>query len=346
MKSPYEDTYLRQQALKLIELQCQGKFLATSRDPESGAPPLPTLQDLGLRRARYPYDYEADWGRFKMDYAAGVLALTEGRPPDAWLPQSLIQLVTAVVHPGHISLRVEDGHDPGFTLDLPAQESDYRTLRQVNAILSAERQPFVAWRLEWPEDEDALQVIAIANESAMIFASSAIWSLEDSQLVAALVASPSKELLTAIRATLANNSNKAWITIKSASENAFLRGAKRGFVQISASLAKTNAMGTAVVLLHPLAGNPQEQSAEYFYVAAAPCESFADKFSQRLALAIPWPTQPDWAEYLLQAGQEAGLVELLPNLGPDFAAAVRVCKDDAGWGTVIEQGLKAQILSI
>ena len=44
----------------------------------------------------------------------------------------------------------------------------------------------------------------IANDSAMIFGSSAVWSPDDSQLVAALAASPSKELLTAIRATLAN----------------------------------------------------------------------------------------------------------------------------------------------
>jgi hypothetical protein len=346
MNSPYEDTYLRQQALKLIELQRQGKFLASPRDPESGAPLLPSLQDLCLRRARYPYDYEADWGRFKMDYAAGVLVLTEGRPPEAWLPQPVIQLATAVVHPGHVSLLTEDGSDPGLTLDLRQEESDYRTLRQVNVILSSERQPFMVWKLEWPQAENALEVIAIANDSAMIFASSAIWSPEDSQLVAALVASPSKELLTAIRATLANNNNKSWITLKSASESAYLRGAKRGFVQVSASLAKTNAVGTAVVLLHPLAGNPQEESAEHFYVTATPSESFADKFSQRLALAIPWPTQPTWAEYLLTAGQEAGLVELLPNLGPDFAAAMRICKDEAGWQAIIAQGLQSKAISI
>ena len=346
MKSPHEDTHLRQQVLKLIELQRQGKFLATPRDYESGAPPLPTLQDLGLRRARYPYDYEADWGRFKMDYPSGALVLVEGAPPDEWLPQPLLQAVTALVHPGHVSLLTEDGSDPGLALEIRQEESDYRFLRRINAILAAERQPYVCWRLEWPQDENALEVISIANESALVFASSAVWSPEDGQLVAALVASPSKELLTAIRATLANNSSKGWITVKGASENAFLRGAKRGFVQVAASLAKTNAQGTAAVLLHPLAGNPQEESAEFFYVVATPAESLPDKFGERLALAIPWPTQPGWSEYLLDAGQEAGLVQLLPVLGPDFSAAVRVCKDDAGWGNLIEQGLKAQTISV
>jgi hypothetical protein len=138
------------------------------------------------------------------------------------------------------------------------------------------------------------------------------------QLVAALVASPTKELLTAIRATLANNNSKGWITVKGGEHNAFLKGAKRGFIHVSASLAKANAAGVACALLHPLTGNPQEEAAEFFNVVVTPSERLSRKFGERLALSISWPTQAEWSEYLLTAGQEAGLVQLLPAAGPDF----------------------------
>jgi len=59
MNPQFEDTSLRKQALTLIDLQRQGKFLVSTRNPESDAP-LPTLKEFGLRRGRYPIDYEAD----------------------------------------------------------------------------------------------------------------------------------------------------------------------------------------------------------------------------------------------------------------------------------------------
>jgi len=346
MKSPFEDTRLRQQTLKLIEFQRQGKFLASPNDPEQDAPPIPTIKELELRRARYPYDYEADWGRFKMDYSASALILINGIPPVEWTPQPVLQLATAIVHPDCITLRDEDGRDPGMALDLRQEESDYRFLRRINALLRSDRQTYVVWKLEWPEDDAALETLSIANDSAMIFASSAVWSPDDSQLVAALAASPSKELLTAIRATLANNNGKGWISIKGRSHNAYVRGAKRGFIHVSSSLAKANAAGTSAALLHPLSGNPQEEREDHFYVIAAPGEALPVKFNERLALAIAWPTQPAWAEYLLQAGQEADLVQPLPIAGPDFAAAVRVVKDDTGWEAVISQGLKSGAITL
>lgn len=58
MKSPFEDSRLRQQTLKMIEFQRQDKFLASPNDPEQDAPPIPTIKELGLPRARHPYDYE------------------------------------------------------------------------------------------------------------------------------------------------------------------------------------------------------------------------------------------------------------------------------------------------
>ena len=346
MKSTFEDTRLRQQALKIIDLQRQGKFLASPNDPETDAPPIPTVKELGLRRASYPYDYEAGWGRFKMDYSASALILVNGIPPAEWTPQPVLQLATAIVHQDYIALRTEDGSDPGLAFDLGQEESDYRFLRRINALLRSEHQAFVVWKLEWTEVDTALETLSIANDSAMIFASSAVWSPDDSQLVAALAASPSKELLTAIRATLANNGSKGWISIKGRSLNAYVRGAKRGFIHVSSSLAKANAAGTSAALFHPLSGNPQEECADHFYVVVAPGETLLAKFGERLALAIAWPTKTDWVEYLLQAGQEAGLVQPLPIAGPDFAAALRVVKNDTGWEGVISQGLMSGVIQI
>ena len=345
MKSPYEDTHLRTQVQKLIDLQRQGKFLASPRD-DTDAPPIPTIAELGLRRSRYPYDYEADGERFKMDYPAFALILVEGTPPPEWTPQPQVQLATAVIHPDCVNLHLEDGSDPGLSLDLRPEGSDYHFLRRVNAALRADRQSYVCWRLEWVTDENALDVLSIANESALVFASSAVWSPEDGQLVAALVASPTKELLTAIRATLANNNSKGWVTVKGGEHNAFLRGAKRGFVHVSTPLAKANAAGVACALLHPLTGNPQEEAAEHFYVVVTLSERLSRKFGERLALSISWPTQGEWSEYLLTAGQEAGLVQLLPAAGLDFTAAVRVVKDDTAWQEIITTGLKAGAINI
>jgi len=346
MKSPFEDNTLRKQICTLIDLQYQGKFLVSTRNPESDAPPLPTLKELGLRRGRYPIDYEANWGRFKIDYANSVLVLIDGTPPAELLPQPRLQLATAIIQASSITLRAEDGSDPGLAFELHQAESDYRFIRRINALLRADRQPYIVWKLEWAEDQNELEPISIANDSALIFASSAVWSPEDHQLVAALIASPTRELLTALRATLANHHGKGWITVKGGSHSAYLHGAKRGFLHVSSQLAKANAVGVTSVLLHPLSGNPQEETEEYFYVVATPGETLAGKFAERLALAIAWPTRPEWAAYLLQAGQEAKLIQNLPVAGPDFAAALRVSRDEAGWQAVITQGLKSGALTI
>ena len=346
MQSPFEDHRLHQQTLKIIDLQRQGRFLASPIEPEQDALPLPSVKELGLRHARYPYDHEADWGRFKMDYGAFALVLVEGAPPAEWADQPILQPATAVVQPDCIGLRLEDGRDPGLALDLCQEETGYRFLRRINALLRADRQPYVVWRIERADDAAVLEALSIANDSAMIFAASAVWSPDDSQLVAALAASPSKELLTAIRATLANHNSKGWITIKGRLHNAFVRGAKRGFLHASSNLARADAAGTAAVLLHPLYGNPGEEGEDHFYVVTASGEALTEKFSERLALAIPWPTQPAWADYLLRSGQEAGLVQQLPVAGPDFTAALRVVKDEAGWQAVISGGLKSGALTI
>jgi hypothetical protein len=180
----------------------------------------------------------------------------------------------------------------------------------------------------------------------MLFASSAIWDNDEQQLVAAQVVTTSQELLKAIKATLANNGNKNYLTVKTPEDNAFLKGAKRGYVSVNNNLSGANAEGTVTALLHPLSGDPQANAAEHFYIVVAPDENISQKFAERLDLAIPWPIQPEWSEYLLEAGQEAELVQVLPGSGKDFAAGLRVAKNESKWQQIIANGLKAGRISI
>jgi hypothetical protein len=203
----------------------------------------------------------------------------------------------------------------------------------------------VVWQLDEAEGETP-PVIRIANDSAMVFASSAIWSLQDQQLVAAQVVTTSQELLKAIKASLANNNSKSTLTVKTPDDSAYLKGARKGYVAIANNLSQANAEGTVTALLHPLSGDPQGNAAEHFFLVVSPGEDLAQAFAERLDLAIPWPLQPEWAEYLLEAGKRAGLVEVLPSSGDDFAAALRIEKNESLWREVIAASLKKGYIAI
>ncbi len=205
--------------------------------------------------------------------------------------------------------------------------------------------PVVVWELD--EDKgDTPPVIRITNDSAMLFASSAIWDNDEQQLVAAQVVTTHQELLKAVKATLANNGGKNYLTVKSPDGDAFLRGARRGYVTVSNSMTGANAEGTVTALLHPSRGDPQANAAEHFYLVVAPDENISQKFAERLDLAIPWPIQSEWSDYLLEAGQEAELVQVLPASGKDFAAGLRVVKNESKWHQVIANGLQAGQITI
>ena len=101
------------------------------------------------------------------------------------------------------------------------------TLQVLNQTLATEQIPVVVWQLDEAEGETP-PVIRITNDSAMVFASSAIWSPIDQQLVAAQVVTTSQDLLKAIKATLANNNTKSYLTVKTPDDSAYLKGARQG----------------------------------------------------------------------------------------------------------------------
>ena len=338
------DERLKQRAESAIALQAQGHFIVDSRKE------LPIHSLDGLRYSqdrdevgRY-YDYETLWGKFS--YATtdrNLLVLQKGSPPSELLPQPRLELATATVHTGYASI-----HNNGSSFDLDFQTRDrfsWETLRLINQTLAAEQIPVVVWQAEQAA-EKVPPIIRITNDSAMLFASSAIWDDDEQQLVATQVVTTSQELLKAIKATLAKNSGKDYLTVKTPDDSAYLKGARRGFVTVSNNLTQANAEGTVTALLHPLSGDPQAQTSEYFYIVVSPDEKFSEKFAERLDLAIPWPLQPEWAEYLLEEGQKDGLVQVLPSSGSDFTAGLRVLKNESKWEQVISDGLKIGRIAI
>ncbi len=338
------DTYLKSRAERAITLQQQGCFIVDNRRE------LPLLTPTDLRYSRnwdengHYYDYENAWGKFSYDpEQRTLLVLRKGQPPTEYVPQPNLALATATLHMGYVAIH---NNGSSFDLDMSTRDlMDYSILQRINQTLSSEKIPVVVWQVDQEKGEQT-PVIRITNDSALIFASSAIWSLDDQQLVAAQVVTTSHELLKAIKATLANNNTKSYLTVKTPDDSAYLKGARKGYIAVNNNLAQANADGTVTALLHPLTGDPQTHTQEYFYLVVAPSEDITQKFVERLDLAIPWPLRPEWAEYLLETGQEAGLVQVLPFSGNDFTAGLRVEKNESKWQQVISEALKNGHISI
>jgi len=342
------DERIKTRTLRAITLQEQGCFIVDNRH-ELPLPNHPSLHELHFSHALdelgHNYDYENIWGKFSFDPESlrSLLVLRKGSPPDELVPQPKLALATATLHAGYASI-----HNNGSSFDLDFQtrdKLDYSTLRLLNQVLATEQIPVAVWQVD-EADGETPPVIRITNESAMVFASSAVWSLKDQQLVAAQVVTTSQELLKAIKATLANNNSKSYLTVKTPEDSAYLKSAKRGYVAVSNHMSAANAEGTVTALLHPLSGDPQANTAEHFFLVATPEERLSQKFTERLDLSIPWPIQPEWADYLLEAGKKAGLVEDLPVFGKDFCAALRIEKNESLWQQVIAGGLKQGTITI
>ena len=332
----YRDTYLESQVRQVARLQEQGKFIAAD-EYLSERLPLPRVDQLpGIEYDPKRYGYAASWGRFARGPISGSWQLLEGTAPET---QSPIRAVTATVRDSRVFIDL-DGQMVSTSERWLASENAYTLLAKINAgLVKDPALNALVCRLEWDEAElgKRLRDLRLANEHVSVVCSSIVWDDTNHQLVAATLVSPEQQSLRAITATLATNSKKS-LSISVDGTSHYLQNARRGFTCVSGNLAAVGAEGHVLSLLHPLAGNPQEQAGEHFYVVAAKDEHLAAKFAERLNLAIPFPVQPEWAEYLLEAGGE--LVSALSLAGDDFPAAVCVQRDIFAWQEVIQQGLK------
>jgi hypothetical protein len=332
----YKDTYLENQVRQVARLQAEGKFIAAD-EYLSERLPLPRVDELpGIEYDTKRYGYVAPWGRFARGPIAGSWLLVEGTAPESQTP---IQTITARVENNRVFIEIN-----GQMVSTPerwlASENAYQLLAKLNAGLVKDHAlSAVVCRLEWDESEldKRLRDLRLANEHVGVVCSSIVWDSDHHQLVAATLVSPEQQSLRAITATLATNSKKS-LSISVDGTSHYIQNARRGFTCVSGNLAVVGAEGHVLSILHPLAGNPQEQTGEHFYVVAAKDENLAAKFAERLNLAIPFPVQLAWAEYLLEAGSE--LVSPLPLAGDDFPAAVCVQRDIFAWQEIIQTGLK------
>ena len=227
-----KDERFKERTLQAIALQEQG-FFVLDRNQELPLPTHPNLLNLRFTTSRDEtgrfYDYETDWGKFGYPPGSynGLLILRKGTPPPELIPQPRIELATATIHTGFVTI-----HNNGTSFDLDFQSRDrldYNTLRSINQTLAGEKIPIAVWQVDEVESETP-PIIRINNDSAMLFASSAIWSTQDQQLVSAQVVTTSQELLKAIKATLANNNGKSYLTVKTPDDSAYLRSARKGFI--------------------------------------------------------------------------------------------------------------------
>lgn len=359
MQPPYEDSHLLDRICALRQLQREGKFLVNyfpSTHP-SAIPMWPTSEELGLEYGHGPYARLAPWGKFTVDWQHEVLVLTEGTPPEPYLPQAQILPAVAMLYPasGFTRIVLQDEQEKTIELDLVPEDNTLlqRFLPQLNQTLA--EAGWMVWKLIWMEDLP--EIIRLANDSAVVWATSALWDPEAQQLVATQMASPSQQLLKAIYATLVTNSRKG-LSIHNQSTSVAVFGARRRYIQIGGNLHAAHARGHLLALEHLLSGNPAEQPEEFFYVIGLTGEDLTRKFAERLDLAIPWPVQSIWAAPLLRAGQNAGLITWLAQAGPheaaeaheslsvsaiptEYAVGLRVSKDVSGWQAVITEALQA-----
>jgi hypothetical protein len=227
--------------------------------------------------------------------------------------------------------------------------------------------------------------ISLSNGHARATVLSAVWSPVDQQLVAVLMAATDKTVLKALKAELEKNNKNSCVAL-TGDAKAELTGAKRGYIQLSASLEKVNAQGHVMALLHWRAHDPRAIAAprkpagkddelpaletDYFYVVSRRGECLSSLFMERLQLALAWALRPEWADPLLELGRQVELVECLPacpvieSEGPKvsrsgetglvvdhlcyrgFLGALRVIRDEARWGELIGSALAAGSISL
>jgi hypothetical protein len=339
----YQDKYLKQQLGLIVQAQANGKLVALEVS-FADRYPLPALSELpGVHPARYG-GYEIDGYPFRRSGVPGAwdinAAKLQGVP--------VVSLKLASVHAQEAGVLVTLADGTQLTLDetWTAGEKPYDLLSKVNRRLAGDRLLCAAaWEVTWEDTFERPHTLSLATEHVSVVCSSVAWDAENHQLVAATLVSPSTQSMRAITSTLSTNSKKS-LTLSVDGASHYLQNTRRGFTAVSGSLTASGAEGHLLSIAHPLTGNPQEQPADFFYALAPKGQKLADVFNERLALAVPWPTQPDWTGYLMEVGTEKNLVRPLDACGPDFESALCVQKNETSWKAVIERGLAEGWISI
>jgi hypothetical protein len=339
----YQDKYMKEQVELISQSQTNGKLVVVETEYDTRYP-LPAITELpGVRSGRFG-GFELDGVPFRRFPIHTIWDINAAKFPSV----KVIPLQLASVHAHATSLLVTAADGTQFTLDerWTAGESAQDLLNKVNRKLVGDKALCaMAWEVTWDDNLERPHSLSLATEHVSVVCSSAAWDTENRQLVAATLVSPNTQSLRAITATLATNAKKG-LTLSVDGSSHYLQNARRGYTAVSGNLSASGAEGNVLTISHPLAGNPQEQPTDHFYILVPKGQDLAIVFIERLALAIPWPTRPEWTSYLMEAGSEKELLRTLDIGGPDFTSALCVQKSEDAWKTVIEAGLAASRIHI
>jgi len=355
-----EDTYGLARFKQALALYDSGKFIVAREKPYNG---FLGNEKVGILAGRHYdpnnsykfYDGKTSWGFFNYNYDARVWVLEKGDVPEKYQGENKPKrphAATAVIYPRHTLINIGDGvRVVDADIDVPPQVR-YGPTNYINEQLNKDELPIFVWKAEFDPSWETAQnekgdTLRVFNDSIQAIASAAICDENRMQLVALQYMPNDAQIAKAIRATLANNNSKEFITISGAGERYTLRGAKKGFPAAVVNTKSKTTQGASVgvvVLVNPLTGDPQLWTEDYFYVIATPNQDLEAEFVTRLNLALPWPVQPEWANYLLAEGRSGDLVQDLAIIGDEFAKAVAVHKNDEGWREIIAKGLEGEYI--
>jgi hypothetical protein len=329
------------------ELIAEGKIPVMQSGRLAEMYPIPCFDPLeadGWVSGRYPlYREHPDYGQLLQVPGRSVYAFQphpNTEPPpflDGWQTKRQIAMISAHIAGAGARLELE-----GQTVELPVEPEAnlYDLLMSLNRAIAADKLPYFITTLRRDQDTPAQPILRIANQDVMLVASSLVWSPPERALAACALVHTEAQSLKAITATLYNNARSGYLLLHTPQGRVYIDPTRRKHITVSRPLE--GAIGAVTVLLHPRCGHPQESrdsNGSCFYVLAAPDEDSLRLFGERLALALPWPTLPEWSEYLLAAGREAELVTDLPRAGEDWSFAVRVDPDSLAWQEILQAGL-------
>jgi hypothetical protein len=189
----------------------------------------------------------------------------------------------------------------------------------------------------------------LSNGHASALAPCLIYDPEDedgNMLVACVLVSTSGQMLDALKAHFEKNGGNMmhldYLDPK-LEPSITLTAAGRGYRYAKTNFAHQHASGQARAHLNQLAGDPRSYpKSNYFYVVVETGQEAATQVGERLQLATYHTLLPAWYPWLLAEGQVADLITPLPMRGNHFfLCGYRVSKDNAAWGELVSNGLRA-----
>jgi hypothetical protein len=361
LPQPFEMSYFKDRTLKVAALQRQGHILVSGSPSDRGQGfPLPYIHDIPhLRRGRYPYDLECEWGYFKIEYELDVYRFTphDGRLPPGWEAYDLmapIQPVTAFIDPSYRLATVNAGDSEIVLTDVPVGENLYSLLYQVNAILAKSHQPFVVWRLEWVAGEaDRLwpsQIPQIKNEHGSAYVTGYAHDEAGNLIYLGMVGH--KTVLDSIRATVQARKSKHQRS------KLFLHGRPvyplvGHYCQIWQHLPDYGAYHATLIADPALPGKWQPGEDEAYMLifegdladGKNPEDQTCLTLSSRLSESLPLPIMQAWSEQLWNAGKDQQLITELET-GGDCYAGYWISLNEAAWVEILSRLLKEGLIKI